>query len=65
MIKKNCPNQVALHRPLIPALGKERQAGLCELEDSLVHRVPGQSGQQQQQQHVLNNNKVLAVFHTV
>lgn len=50
---------------LIPALGKERQAGLCELEDSLVHRVPGQSGQQQQQQHVLNNNKVLAVFHTV
>jgi hypothetical protein len=34
----------ALHTPLIPTLGRQRQAGLCEFEASLHYKVPGQQG---------------------
>ena len=29
--------------PLIPALRRQRQVGLCELEASLVYSIPGQT----------------------
>ena len=43
--------------PLIPALGRQRQASLCEFKVSLVYRVPGQAPMLQRNSVLKSKNK--------
>ncbi|MGU7584773.1 hypothetical protein ACV24V_14795 [Enterococcus faecalis] len=46
------------HTPLIPALGRQRQADLCEFEASLVSRASARIGSKATQRNpVLKNQK--------
>jgi hypothetical protein len=42
---------------LIPALGRQRQADLCEFEASLIYRVPGQPGIQRETSSQIKSNQ--------
>jgi hypothetical protein len=43
------------HTPFIPALGRQRQADLCEFKDTLVYRVSSRTATATQQN--LSSNK--------
>ena len=43
--------------PLIPALGRQRQVGICEFEASLVYRVSSRASKATQGNNVIENKK--------
>lgn len=45
------------HKPLIPALAGQRQAGLCGLEANLVYRMSAMTGSVNQKQRPPQKNK--------
>jgi hypothetical protein len=45
------------HRPLVPALGRQRQADLCEFETSLVYIVSSRTARATQGIPVLKKQK--------
>jgi hypothetical protein len=45
------------HIPLIPALGRQRQVGVCEFEASLVYRVSSRASKATQGNNVIENKK--------
>ena len=52
--KELCLAGQLLHKPLIPELGRQRQADLCEFEVSLVYRVSSRTARA-----VIQRNPVL------
>ena len=46
------------HTPLIPALGRQRQADLCEFKDSLVYRVSSRTAKDTQRNPVSKNQNI-------
>ena len=45
------------HTPLIPSLGRQRQADLCAFETSLVYRVSSRTGSKATQRNLVSENK--------
>ena len=46
------------HTPLIPALGRQKQADLCEFKDNLVYRVSARTAKDTQRNPVSKNQKL-------
>ena len=56
-VKKDTLCQVWWLKPLIPALGTQRQADICEFEASLVYRVSSRAARATQRNPVSKTNK--------
>ena len=56
-IKENSKARVWWYRPLIPALGRQRQMDLCEFKASLVYKVEDRQGCIEKRCQKNNNKK--------